>query len=82
MSRSKKFPISKSEADWREELMPDEFNILREREPNFLLVANTIIILKREFINVKVVVPHCINPKINLTVTVAGQVMIWLYLVL
>ena len=31
MSRSKKFPISKSEADWREELMPDEFNILREK---------------------------------------------------
>ena len=31
MSRSKKFPISKPEADWREELMPDEFHILREK---------------------------------------------------
>ena len=31
MSRPKKFPISKSESDWREELMPDEFHILREK---------------------------------------------------
>ena len=31
MSRSKKFPISKSEADWRGELMADEFHILREK---------------------------------------------------
>ena len=31
MSSSKKFPISKSEANWRKELMPDEFHILREK---------------------------------------------------
>ena len=31
MSRSKKFPISKSEADWRGELKADEFHVLREK---------------------------------------------------
>ena len=31
MSRSKKFPISKSDADWKKLLKPDEFHILREK---------------------------------------------------
>ena len=31
MSNSKKYPISKSEADWRKELTPNEFHILREK---------------------------------------------------
>ena len=31
MSDSKNFPISKSEADWKKLLKPDEFHILREK---------------------------------------------------
>ena len=31
MSNPKKFPVSKSEADWKKLLKPDEFHILREK---------------------------------------------------
>ena len=31
MSDSKNFPVSKSEADWKKLLKPDEFHILREK---------------------------------------------------
>ena len=81
MSRSKKFPISKS-TDWREELILDEFNILGEKGTELPFSGKYNNHFEKGIYKCKGCSAHCINPKINLTVTVAGQVMIWQYLVL
>ena len=50
---NKEYPIKKTETEWKEQLSPEEFHILRKKEPNAPLPESLMIIMKMEFTPVK-----------------------------
>ena len=77
---NKKYSFEKNDEEWKKILSPEEYNIMRKKVPKLLLVENTILILRREFIYVKAVNKNCITVNLNSKVDVVGQATIALYL--
>ena len=73
---SKELKVAKTEADWKKQLTPEQYYILRERAQSDPILANTICFLKMAFTIAVHATQHFLNQIPNLTHTAAGQVLI------